>query len=129
MIRDLEESARNIIKNCLIPAFKGMLTGTCGSLVGRGTRRLQVERSRARFPVRLLDFSVYAILPSCTLAQGFTAFDRYESWLHFLTLCSGYVNSSRCLFIFAVCYLEIRPNLRLNVNFCNRPYLVGKGPT
>jgi hypothetical protein len=58
------ESARNIIKNCPIPSFKGMLTGARGSMVGWGTRRLQAERSLARFPVRPLDFSVYAIPPA-----------------------------------------------------------------
>jgi hypothetical protein len=59
-----QQSARNIIKNCPIPSFSGMLTGARGSIVGGGTRRLQAERSWARFPVRPLDFSVYAILPT-----------------------------------------------------------------
>jgi hypothetical protein len=55
-----------------------MLTIARGSKVGWGIRLLQAERSRARFPVRPLDFSVYAILPAALLALWSTAFDRYE---------------------------------------------------
>jgi hypothetical protein len=52
-----------------------------------------------------------------------------QGWLNLCTLCSGYfvdVNFSRCLFIFAVCYLEIRPNSRPSVNFCNRLIFYGE---
>jgi hypothetical protein len=54
--------------------------------------------------------------------------DLLHGWLNLLTLCSRYfvdVNFSRCLFIFAVC-LEIRPNSRLTVNFCNRLIFYGE---
>jgi hypothetical protein len=52
-----------------------------------------------------------------------------HGWLNLLTLCSGYfvdVSFSRCLLIFAVCYLEIRPNSRLTVNFCNKLIFFGE---
>jgi hypothetical protein len=52
-----------------------------------------------------------------------------QGWLNLLTLCSGYfvdVNFSRWLFIFAICYLEIRSNSRLTVNFCNSLIFYGE---
>jgi hypothetical protein len=61
--------------------------------------------------------------------------DLLRGWLTLLTLCSEYfvyVSFSRCLLIFAVCYLKIQPNSRLTVNFCNNLIFHGGrllGPT
>jgi hypothetical protein len=57
MLKDLKKIRINTIKICPITCFKGMLTGARGSIVDWGTRRLEAERSRTRFPVRRpLDF-------------------------------------------------------------------------
>jgi hypothetical protein len=67
MIRYLNNS-RNTIKNCYILSFKGMLIGTHANMVE--ALGYKPEGRRALFPVRPLDFSVYAILPAAVWTWG-----------------------------------------------------------